>query len=252
MGIFFTCFHCKDKINNTDFVNKEDSTLDTILKNNTEENSTNNIEPEEYSINITETEETFELNNSSPIYKDFSLYLLELEKNFSQIIFDEVALHIKSGNLIITDENNVELFWHNYSEYILNFCVYYPPDILKFGINLLDHDYKCQLIHSFAIKIYNTEPDQAILMCKDNISLISYYISKKNLKLSRMLDCKNINESMRKKIMLNAYTAMSKHKFGLAYVLFKLINDKKGLKQIYENNVPEYLKKLINFNNDFE
>ena len=55
-----------------------------------------------------------------------------------------------------------------------------------------------------------------------------------------------INENIKERVIINnAYSALSKHKYGLSYLLFKKAGKNKCAENIIEKRVPEYIKLLI-------
>ena len=200
---------------------------------------------------IHETENLLEEDKNN-LDKTIRNLLTELIQNCDVNTMDKLVYIMLENNVKLNvDYDILDIFWQKNTEQILNYCKRDPKLITYFGLKDLDKELRLQILSTFSMKIFNNFIDESMLLCKHNLNLISYNITKKNIKLGRMIDNTNMTDKDNKIIYKNAFAALSKHKYGVAYVLFKKINDKKGMKQIHDKFVPDYIKELVDFGDDF-
>lgn len=240
----------------------ENPSVDNIFDINIEDNYVNNDDLHYENNNVNNNDTYYENTNvnidEQNLFVPDTYFIIENLLNEMVCNCNTNKLNILVNILLINDTklnsdyNMLTNFWKNNTEQILNYCKQDPKLIMCFGLKDLDDEYKLHILSTFSIKIFNEYMDESILLCNHNLNLIVYNIMRKNIKLGKILENRNASEEYKKIVNKNAYSALGKHKYGIAYLLFKKNNDKKGMLQIYERYVPDYIKELVNFENDFK
>jgi len=224
-----------------------------LLKNNKINNNTNVINPLNYNIN-----DSVE-SDSDYIIEDDELYPTEININsYNQCTLDELfdELEEQNDNMIKGDLlkiiiNRMSMFtteeinqvWEQYHMLIFNKIKEYPWVCIELKLNALSQDEKLKYMEKMAVIIYELYPNDAVILLHNSIRKVAILTKKINKRIGDFL----LDDNIQQHIMINnAYVALSKHKYGLAYLLFKKAGRCDYANRVIEQKAPNYIKILIN------
>jgi len=165
---------------------------------------------------------------------------LDEENNdiFNEIILKNIAF--KLNTLTIPEINHI---WEQYHMLIFNKIRLYPWFCIDLKLNLLPKNNKLKYMEKMAIVIYDVYPNEAVILLHNSIRKAVLLTRKSNQQIGDFLMTTNIRQQI---MVNNAFKALSKNKYGLAYLLFKKAERYDYVNDIFKKYVPDYIKLLIN------
>ena len=93
-----------------------------------------------------------------------------------------------------------------------------------------------------AIIIYDTYPNEAVILLHNSIRKAVLLTRKSNQKIGDCLIDINIHQQI---MINNAFNMLSKEKYGMSYLLFKKAQKYEYANNVLNNFAPEYIRLLI-------
>jgi len=164
---------------------------------------------------------------------------LIIEENDTEITNQILNISKKIENYNATELIN---FWNNFGIVILKKIKHSPELCINLKMHMLPLILKNKYMVLLGVLIFNINQNDALIMLYSDLNKAFILLKKYNEREAIFL----INPVANKKlIMKNAYSCLSKHRYGYSYLLFKKSNHYVAANNIIKQKSPEYIQKLL-------
>lgn len=191
----------------------------------------------DYEDNISEVFiKTYDQYSTNELFDD-------LEKQNDPVIINVIIKTIgnKMNIMSILEINSI---WEKYHVLICNKIKNCPWLCIDLKLYLVSKNDKIKYIEKLATVIYETFPNESVILLHINTQKATTLIKQRNGKYCEYLT----NDNVRQQIMVNnALVALSKRKYGLSYLLLLKAGRYSDAYNIFYNFVPDYVKILTSY-----